>query len=157
MTLHDVSTALLAASIAFAAGYPHTTHPAPEATLAPAAWTVQGPASNEIRAGEERTGTLASTDQTLSDGTLYQDWVYTGKRGERITVTLRSDAFDAYLRFGQMRNGQFAQIAARDDGAGGSDSLLLTTLPADGEYVIRVNTFVEGTGAYRLKVVSGRR
>jgi hypothetical protein len=163
MNLLGVSVALLAVGMASSAGHSQVAAAAPPtqtaATPAPAVPAPQPPASasNQIRAGEERTGALAATDPNLSDGTLYHDWVYTGKRGERLTITLKSEAFDSYLRFGRVRGGEFAQITARDDGAGGSDSLLQITLPADGEFVIRVNTFMEGTGAYRLKVVSGGR
>ncbi|HEX2093931.1 MAG TPA: hypothetical protein VHG28_16120 [Longimicrobiaceae bacterium] len=158
MNLQSVSLALLVAGTAAWAGHSPAAaqNPAPAAASAPAAPAVQEAASNQIRAGEERTGALATTDPSHSDGTFYHDYIYTGRRGERITITLRSDVFDAYLRFGQMRNGEFTQIAARDDGAGGSDSLLQTTLPADGEYVVRVSTFLDGTGAYRLKVESRR-
>ena len=105
-----------------------------------------------LRPGESGSGTLEDTDPKSFDGTLYDDWTYTGKRGERLSVTLRSAAFDAYLLFGRLEEGRFSYIRAEDDGAGGNDSLLEVTLPADGTYVFRVNTLFAGKGPYTLSL-----
>lgn len=136
--------------------------PTPTAAAAPGASSIEAappaaPAANTVRPGSSVSGTLDDTDQAISDGTLYDDWSYNGTRGERLTITLRSEAFDAYVRFGRMKGGEFTQTGSQDDGAGGTDSLLRVTLPADGEYVIRVNTLFEGTGAYTLQVRSTKK
>lgn len=110
------------------------------------------PRARSIRVGQTVSGSLSDRDPATFDGTYYQDWIYSGKRGDRIVVTLRSSAFDAYLQFGRAQDGTFQYITAQDDGAGGNDSLLATTLPADGDYVLRVNTLQMGTGAYTLSV-----
>jgi len=110
------------------------------------------PQTRPIRVGQTVSGSLSGRDPTTFDGTHFQDWVYSGKRGDRIVVTLRSSAFDAYLQFGRAQDGTFQYITAQDDGAGGNDSLLATTLPADGDYVLRVNTLQMGTGAYTLSL-----
>jgi len=110
------------------------------------------PAAMRVVPGQEMSGSLDASDPRASDGTHYDDWTYEGKKGERITISLQSKAFDAYLRFGRTKGGAFSQTAENDDGGEGSNSLLQVTLPADGEYVIRVNTMVEETGAYTLRV-----
>lgn len=155
MTVQCVSQALVVLGLALFPAAPREAVPrVPELARVHAALTRAD--SNQIQAGEERSGTLSSADANYGDGTFYQDWKYAGKKGERLTITLRSEEFDAYLRFGQLKGGEFSQIVARDNGAGGNDSLVQVTLPAEGEYVIRVNTFLEGTGAFKLKVESRR-
>lgn len=110
------------------------------------------PSPGRIRAGQRVSGALAEGDPVTFDGTLYDDWIYTGRAGERLAITQRSGAFDSYLQFGRVEDGKFSYIGAEDDGAGGNDSLYEVTLPADGEYVIRVNTLFEGRGPYTVEV-----
>lgn len=105
-----------------------------------------------LRPGESGSGTLEDADPKTFDGTFYDDWTYAGKRGERLSVTLRSTDFDAYLLFGRLEKGRFSYIRAEDDGAGGNDSLYEVTLPADGQYVLRANTLFAGHGAYTIQV-----
>lgn len=107
-----------------------------------------------IRAGTSVSGTLDENDPLASDDTHYDDWIYSGRRGERLIITLRSRAFDTYLQFGKLVGGKFQYIDAEDDGAGGTDSLMAITLPDDGDYVIRANTLFKATGAYTLQVES---
>jgi hypothetical protein len=144
-TLLPLALLVLSAGSGFA-----QTDPLPPAT-AP-----EGTAGSHVRAGKSVSGSLDASDAAASDGTYYDDWIYPGKRGERITITLRSEGLDTYLRFGRMKGGEFAQIAENDDGGEGSNSLLQMTLPADGDYVIRVNTLVTETGPYTLRVASRR-
>lgn len=112
--------------------------------------------SGRIRAGQTVSGALDASDPVTFDDTHYDDWIYEGKRGERLTLTLRSGAFDSYLQFGRLVNGKFSYIGAQDDGAGGNDSLMAVTLEEDGEYVLRVNTLFDATGPYTLRVESDR-
>ncbi len=106
-----------------------------------------------ISRGQVLRGALDGSDFTLSDGSYAEDFVYHGRSGERITVTLRSSAFDAYLKFGQMNGQSFHELAADDDSAGGTDSQLSFTLPSTGDYVIRANTlFKDKTGSFTVSV-----
>ncbi len=126
---------------------------APAQTAPPVAGAVPtSMAASRVAAGQSVSGTLETADPAASDGTYYDDWTYSGTRGDRLTLSLRSDTIDTYLRFGRMKGGEFSQIAENDDGGEGSNSLLQVTLPADGEYVIRVNTLVTETGPYTLRV-----
>jgi hypothetical protein len=108
------------------------------------------PGARPIRAGRTVSDSLRASDPEDSDGTYYQDWLYTGRRGERIVVTLRSQAFDSYLQFGRAQDGSFTYMDAQDDRGGGNDSLMAIALPEDGQYVLRVNTMSKATGPYSL-------
>ncbi|MEW5931382.1 MAG: PPC domain-containing protein [Gemmatimonadota bacterium] len=112
--------------------------------------TALHPRARPIRAGQTVSDSLRAGDPADGDGTYYQDWLYTGRRGERIVVTLRSQAFDSYLQFGRAAEGKFTYMDAQDDRGGGNDSLLAIALPEDGEYVLRVNTISKATGPYSL-------
>ncbi|HEX8697053.1 MAG TPA: caspase family protein [Longimicrobium sp.] len=108
-------------------------------------------AAQAIRAGQTVSGALARTDTRLGDGSYYDTWTYSGRRGERLVIVMRSDAFDTYVAFGRGRGADFEQLETADDGADGTNTRLEVTLPADGEYVIRANSLSQGkTGAYTL-------
>ena len=118
------------------------------------------PAPRAIRSGQAVTGTLAEGDPMADDDSFYDAYVYTARAGERLTITMASDAFDTYLVIGRMVAGQFEPIESNDDAPGESDgtnSRLEITLPQAGQYVIRANSLSsESTGQYTLRVVSGR-
>ena len=105
----------------------------------------------EARLGQ-LAGKLEASDRTTSDGTAYDDWLYQGRAGERLTIIMRSGSLDTYLRFGRLVGDRFTQIETDDDGAGGTDSRCDVTLPAAGVYVIRANTLFAGFGDYVLEV-----
>jgi hypothetical protein len=109
-----------------------------------------------IRAGDRIRGRLSNSDTRLDNGAAFHLYSYQGRRGERLTLTLRSTDFDAYLVAGTRggRHGIGTVIARDDDGAGGRDSRLDVTLQNDGELVIRVNSLMPATGEYTLDVES---
>jgi hypothetical protein len=109
-----------------------------------------------IAAGDRVRGRLSNSDPKLDNGAPFHLYTYQARRGERLTITLRSEDFDAYLVIGT-RGGRhgIGSVAARDDdGAGGHDARLDVTLPTAGEYVIRVNSLLPENGAYQLEVES---
>ncbi|HYJ80612.1 MAG TPA: hypothetical protein VEW03_13450 [Longimicrobiaceae bacterium] len=110
-----------------------------------------------VSAGQSVTGTLDASDATLDDGSFYEVWNYRGRAGERITIRLHSDAFDAYLAFGRLSGGECsAECKTDDDGGGGTDARIRVEIPETGVYQIRVNALNEGqTGAFTLAVTSG--
>lgn len=116
------------------------------------------PAPVAVRAGQTVQGTLSDTDALADDESYYDAYAFTGRAGERVTVTMRSDAFDAFLALGRMVGGQFEQIETNDDGGDdGSNARIAFTLPEAGTYVIRANSLSAGsTGAYTLTVQSSR-
>lgn len=109
-----------------------------------------------LRAGSRVRGRLSDADPELDNGAAFHLYTYEARRGERLTLTLRSSDFDAYLVIGTRggRHGIGSVVARDDDGAGGRDSRVDVTLPTAGEYVIRVNSLLPETGEYTLEVES---
>ena len=98
-------------------------------------------------------GTLTDNAQESEDGSLYDLYRIAVRAGETATITMRSTEFDSYLVLGQMKDGEWSQIAFDDDGAGGNNARLAHTFDAAGEYLIRANTVGAGkTGAYTIRV-----
>jgi hypothetical protein len=108
-----------------------------------------------IRAGESVNGRLETSDARMSDQSFVDTYVYQGRPGEQILVTLASGDFDAYLRGGRMQGGQFVPVDSDDDGGGGTNSRLQVTVDASGSYAIQANSLrANTTGAYTLRVES---
>lgn len=117
-------------------------------------------APRPVQAGAEVNSALDEDDAVLeADGSFYELWSYQGRAGEQIRIRMSSDAFDTYVAIGRMEGGcrDFEEIATMDDGGEGTNTLLEITLPEDGEYVIRANSFsADQTGDYTLVVESSR-
>lgn len=114
--------------------------------------------SQALTAGQETTSELDEDDETLeSDNSHYELWTYQGRANEQLRISMESDDFDTYLAIGRMVGGEFEELATMDDGGEGTNSLLEVTLPDDGEYVIRANSYTaDMTGEYTLRVDSSR-
>ncbi|HEX2205739.1 MAG TPA: hypothetical protein VHG91_20670 [Longimicrobium sp.] len=107
--------------------------------------------------GGTASGTLDESDPRLGDDSYAEYWSYRARAGERLVITMKSDAFDTYLVFGRRdADGTFDTIESNDDGdedGDGTDSRLEVTVDEAGEYVIRANSLSGGeTGAYTLRV-----
>jgi len=110
-----------------------------------------GGGSTTLAAGRSVEGVLASSDETLDDGSHFQDWTLMGQAGDRVEITLRSSDFDAFLIL--RMDGE--TLTTDDDGAGGTDSSITYTLPSTGSYTVRANSYAAGgTGRYSLSVQS---
>jgi hypothetical protein len=121
--------------------------------------SAQGPVQRRpITAGQTVTSALDESDPVLeADNSFYELWTYQGRAGEQLRISMTAEAFDTYLAIGQMRGGEFEEIATMDDGGEGTNSLMEVTLPTAGEYVIRANSFgADETGEYTLRVESTR-
>jgi len=106
-----------------------------------------------IAAGQTVNGQLTPDDFLRTDDNTYVDgYLYAGRAGERLTITMRSSAFDSWLVFDDP-NGPMREID--DDSGGGNDSQLTVTLPHDGNYVIVANSVARSSGPYTLSVRSG--
>jgi hypothetical protein len=107
-----------------------------------------------IEPNTEVTGTLNEEDPSAEDESYYDYWTYEGHAGERVTITMSSEAFDTYLSIGTLDGTTFSELASDDDGAGeGTNSKLEFTLPNNGTYVIRAKALSgENEGSYTLKV-----
>lgn len=109
-----------------------------------------------LAAGDRVRGRLSSSDPTLDNGAAFHVYTYQGRRGERLTIDLRSSDFDAMLVLGLRggRHGIGTVLTRDDDSGGGHDARIDYTLPNDGEFVIRVNPLMVSTGEYTLEVES---
>lgn len=111
-----------------------------------------------IRVGETVNGELAINSPTLADSTRFDAWTFTGRRGDRVQITMRSSAFDPYLILGRRVNGAEQTVRQDDDGGGGTDARISVELPADGDYTIVANAVrKEAVGAYALTLESVQR
>lgn len=109
--------------------------------------------AGEVRAGVPVTGQLLRSDSALDDRTHVDVWTYRGRRGERLTVTLASAEFDAYLMVERPVGGEV--LAQDDDGGSNTNSRVVVDLLADGDYHLLANTVHAGeTGRYTLTVRS---
>jgi hypothetical protein len=97
-------------------------------------------------------GQLGPTDR-VSNNRFYDEYRYEGRRGEHLTIRLRSPAFDAALEVLQRSGGR----KRNDDNARSPHSLIVDTLRSDGTYVIWVTSSRAGArGAYSLTVLTDR-
>lgn len=113
-------------------------------------------AQTPIRVGQTVRGELSATDPTAGDDSHYDLYTFRARQGERVTFTLRSSAFDAYLAVGRMEGDEFDDIESDDDGAGGTDARVIITFDEAGDYVVRANSLSQGeTGAYTLTAEAG--
>lgn len=119
------------------------------ASLAPMARLARFP----ITAGEEASRSLTDSDAETDEGQYLHEYVLMAEAGARYRIELRSDAFDAYLRWGRGEGEVFDELARDDDGLSGTNSMLEVVAEAAGEYRIRVHALSGGgVGAYQLRV-----
>lgn len=112
-------------------------------------------AQTPIRPGETVTGVLDESDPQMEHGPHYDSYVIRGRPGERVVITMRSEDFDTYLRWGSEAEGDWIDLETDDDGWEGTDSRLAVTLGSEGDYELRASAFSEsGMGAYELGVTA---
>ncbi|HEX8430383.1 MAG TPA: hypothetical protein VF625_03815, partial [Longimicrobium sp.] len=108
-----------------------------------------------IRAGQSISGSLSASDSRMDDGSYYDQYVYRGRPGEQVVITMRSGAFDTFLSAGALAGSTFTPAGSDDDGAGGTDSQLTVAVGSGGVLVIRANSLAGGsTGAYTIQLAS---
>lgn len=111
-----------------------------------------GPEIPRLVVGTPARGALAASDPTLEDRSHFDRWLVQGRQGDRLRITLRSTAFDAYLII-TTGDGDGEFLAEDDDGGGGTDAQLTFELPADGSYHVLANSYGGGeVGDYTLTV-----
>lgn len=113
---------------------------------APAAST-----SRVVTLGQTVTSELTAEDSKLDDDSFYELWLYQGEAGSRVTITMRSADFDAYLT---IRDASGQSLGTDDDAGGGTDAQVTVTIPSNGRIAIVANSLGEGeTGRFTLQVV----
>tara|TARA_R110002051_G_scaffold94633_1_gene164463 strand:- start:2916 stop:4769 length:1854 start_codon:yes stop_codon:yes gene_type:complete len=117
---------------------------------------VAGPvlAQDAIRIGASISATLDASDPAAPDDAYrYNDYRFTARSGQRLEITMQSEAFDTYLAV-YAAEARDEELHGDDDGFGlGTDSRLRFTADRNGDYVVRARTLsgLEG-GAYTLSL-----
>ena len=107
--------------------------------------TVVGP----IGVGQTVTGTLASTDCTLSDGAYADLYRVTITASQALQIDMTSSAFDSFLI---VFDANGAVVATDDDSGGGLNARITRTLTPGTYYVAAKSEAPGATGAYTLTV-----
>lgn len=120
------------------------------------------PRPTRIRLGDPITGEITEGDPEEEGADqwsayLYDAYSFTAREGDRIAVTMDSEPFDPIVRVGRMNGDVFEELASNDDSpAGGLNSYLVFTVPADGEYIVRAAPLGgDQTGAYTVGIAEG--
>ncbi|GLK49970.1 hypothetical protein GCM10017620_29440 [Brevundimonas intermedia] len=111
----------------------------------------RAPRPSGLRIGGEQTGDLTARDPGQEDGGRYDAYAFRAAAGQRVIVTLESEAFDPKVLVGRMNGSDFVELGQNDDGPDdGLNSRLVFTAPAAGEYVIRATALQDGEGRYTV-------
>jgi Cohesin domain len=129
---------------------------------------------NSIQFGQTVNGTLSTTD-CADGGKFIDEYRFQGQAGQRIVVTMNSDAIglpanqgvDSFLILQSLSGGVGTTIATNDDGGNNGSSTTVRNaripaftgffiLPADGTYIVQATSFGAGdVGNYSLEVIDG--
>lgn len=117
----------------------------------------RAPRPTALRRDTPVNGALNSRDPESDEGARYDAYSIRLRAGDRVSITLDSEAFDPVVRIGRMVQGSFAELAQNDDGPdGGLGSRLVFTAPEDADYIVRATGLDDAAeGAYTLKLTDG--
>jgi hypothetical protein len=104
----------------------------------------------EIRVGQTVVGSLDSTDPRLPYIGHHDDYVFAGRGGQVVEVTMTPDGFDAFVGIGLRVNGKLEQFQGAGGEGAGSVATLRMTLPYTGTYVVQAASRGFNVGAYTL-------
>lgn len=102
-----------------------------------------------LTVGAETAGEIDFSDPMLLDGRRGQAWALDLTAGQRVTVELLSDDFDAYL---YVAGPGIAEPLSDDDGAGDLDSRIAFTASETGSYRVIASSLSGGEGGFTLRV-----
>lgn len=104
-----------------------------------------------IEPGRSVQDTLTAADPTPSSRGPFRVYQFRARQGDRLTATLRSTDFDAYLRVGRDVGGITDELASDDDDGGDGGARVRFTVPEDGVYLLIAQSLEEdGSGAFTL-------
>ena len=113
---------------------------------------------NTIAANTTVRGVISSSDPTLPDGSNYDRWTFEAKAGDKVTIDLMSDEFDAYLGLVTFENGEWKTIASDDDTGEDLNARISGQFEDGGTFHIIANSASagdEGNYTLRLTVTAG--
>lgn len=106
-----------------------------------------------IGVGDTAEGEITDADPEMDQGPYFHQFEIQARQGDRLRITMRSEAFDSFLRWGRAGTEGFEELASDDDSGGNVDSMLEITVEESGKYLIRVSPLGAGqTGSYRLTI-----
>jgi hypothetical protein len=115
-----------------------------------------GPYTLTLTAGEPDTSTGGSIEVgEVVEGDLQRgdrdEWTFSGRAGQVVTITMTSDAVDSYL---ELRAPDGTTLTTNDDGAGYPNAMIdQYVLPQAGTYTIIARSYGDaGSGPYRLSL-----
>ncbi len=106
-------------------------------------------AAQAIEIGGSVEGSLTEDDGKGAGGSTADVYRFSGQEGQRIRIDMASDEFDTYV---ELFDAGQVSLAEDDDGAEGTNSRLVFTLPRTGAYFIEARAFTDSTGRYSLSV-----
>lgn len=97
-------------------------------------------------------GSLTANDKKNNDGSYFEEFRFTGSRGQTATIELTSSNFDTWL---VVYGPDGERVGSNDDHVGAGRNSLLRLEIVDGEYRVKVTSHSEGeTGDFRLSITS---
>lgn len=96
-------------------------------------------------------GALTARDAVFEDGSLYDQYTFSGRSGQQVIISLESQEFDPYLI---LLDPDRRRINENDDvSRNNRNSRLVVTLPTTGTYTAVANSYESGkNGRYTIKV-----
>lgn len=105
-------------------------------------------ALQSISCGQTVSGSLASSDCVLNDGSYADYYEFDGTSGQDVTVTMRSSSVDSYLALLDPHDND---VQENDNGAGGNDAGITYHLNSSGKWAIAAGSYSpRETGPYTL-------
>jgi hypothetical protein len=105
-------------------------------------------ALQSISCGQTVTGSLATSDCALNDGSYADYYGFLGTSGQSVTVTMRSTSVDSYLALLDPHDND---VQENDNGAGGNDARITYQLNSSGQWAIAAGSYSpRETGPYTL-------
>jgi hypothetical protein len=103
-----------------------------------------------LQVGGLAAGVLGTASRLVQDGRPGEAWELTAEPGQRVSITLESTDFDAYL---YVTGPGLSEILTDDDSGGDLNSRIDVTLPTAGPYTVIASALGAGEfGAYIIRV-----
>ncbi|WP_396592847.1 PPC domain-containing protein [Brevundimonas sp. R86498] len=112
------------------------------------------PTPGSILVGATARGTLGEDDAIAEDGAFYDAYRISVKAGDKLRLTMVSNALDAFIDIGREdETGVFTSVVSDDDGLSDTHAKADWAVEEEGEYVVRARSFSQGqTGEYALTI-----
>lgn len=112
------------------------------------------PTHGSILVGATARGTLSEEDAIAEDGSFYDAYRVSVKAGDKLRLTMVSNAFDAFIDIGREQEPDgFTSVVSDDDSLSDTHAKVDWAVEEEGEYVIRARSFSQGqAGDYALTI-----